>query len=239
MIDETRMDGGAGAAPAAPPAGTLAGARALHARLRGLGAVSAPPTLLARTLGELGLGGERAADRYVELDTPIGPVFVAYNAAGVSAVVPADSSAGFEQAFRARFGRPARRADAPDEALVRALRAHLRGEPASLRFDLSGVSEFERAVLTKALEIPRGEVRTYGWIAREIGRPRAVRAVGMALNRNPVPLLIPCHRVVYADFSIGHYAFGTPMKQALLASEGVGEGVISLRVRPKGKRAAG
>ena len=206
----------------------LAGARELRGRLRALGEVRAPSTLLPAVLGGIGLG-----DRYLELETPIGPVFVAYNEDGVSAVVPLPGADQFEAQFRARFGRPVRRTDAAPEDLVGALGRHLRGEPAPLRFDLRSVSEFERAVLTKALEIPRGEVRTYGWIAREIGRPRAVRAVGMALGRNPIPLLIPCHRVVYADRSIGNYAFGTPMKQALLAAEGVGEGAISLRVRAR------
>ncbi|MDP8923216.1 MAG: MGMT family protein [Chloroflexota bacterium] len=204
----------------------LGAARELRGRLRGLGDVRAPETLLPAVLRGIGLG-----DRYIELDTAIGLVFVAYNDDGVSAVAPMPGAAEFEARFRARFGRPVRRADVPPSDLVDALARHLRGEPAPLRFDLRSVSEFERAVLTKALEIPRGEVRTYGWIAREIGRPRAVRAVGMALGRNPIPLLIPCHRVVYADYSIGNYAFGTPMKQALLAAEGVGEGTISLRAR--------
>ena len=209
-----------------PLGSSLAAARELRGRLRALGDVRAPTTLLPDVLAGIGLG-----DRYLELETPIGPVFVAYNDDGVSAVVPLPGAAQFEAQFRARFGRPVRRTDVAPEDLVEALERHLRGEPAPVRFDLRSVSEFERAVLTKALEIPRGEVRTYGWIAREIGRPGAVRAVGMALGRNPIPLLIPCHRVVYADRSIGNYAFGTPMKQALLAAEGVGEGTISLRAR--------
>ena len=206
----------------------FAAVRDLRDRLGALGDVRAPSTLLPAVLGGIGLG-----DRYLELETTIGSVFVAYNDDGVSAVVPLPGAAQFEALFRARFGRPVRRTDVAPGDLVEALGRHLRGEPAPLRFDLRSVSEFERAVLTKALEIPRGEVRTYGWIAREIGRPRAVRAVGTALGRNPIPLLIPCHRVVYADRSIGNYAFGTPMKQALLAAEGVGEGVISLRVRAR------
>jgi O-6-methylguanine DNA methyltransferase len=76
-------------------------------------------------------------------------------------------------------------------------------------------------VLDKALEIPPGEVRPYAWIAREIGRPRAVRAVGSALARNPVPLVLPCHRVVRSDGIIGDYAWGTDAKVAFLHEEGV------------------
>lgn len=94
--------------------------------------------------------------------------------------------------------------------------------PESPRFDLSGLTEFERAVLEKTLEIPPGQVRSYAWVAREIGRPRAVRAVGSALARNPIPVLIPCHRVVRSDGVIGQYgAGGTAAKRAILESEGV------------------
>ena len=106
----------------------------------------------------------------------------------------------------------------PPAGLAAALRS---GRATSLRYDLSGLTPFERAVLIKTLEIPSGEVRPYGWVAREIGRPRAVRAVGSALGRNPVPVLIPCHRVVRSDGRIGNYGLGVPMKRTLLSAEGV------------------
>src|ERR1700692_1181255 len=77
-----------------------------------------------------------------------------------------------------------------------------------LTYDLRSCTPFEAAVLRKALEIPRGQVRPYNWIAREIGRPKAMRAVGSALANNPVPILIPCHRVVRGDGKIGNYALG-------------------------------
>ena len=81
---------------------------------------------------------------------------------------------------------------------------------------------FERDVWLKALEIPRGEVRPYGWIAAEIGRPKAVRAVGTALGHNPVPLIVPCHRVVRTDGTIGQYSLGGPgNKRTILTDEGV------------------
>ena len=74
----------------------------------------------------------------------------------------------------------------------------------------------------KALEIPRGEVRPYGWVAAEIGRPKAIRAVGTALGHNPVPLIVPCHRVVRTDGTIGQYSLGGPgNKRAILRSEGL------------------
>ncbi len=85
--------------------------------------------------------------------------------------------------------------------------------------DLSGLPEFQRSVLTAASEIPFGAVRPYRWVAERIGRPRAVRAVGTALGDNPVPPLIPCHRVIRSDGSLGGYLFGLSLKNRLLALE--------------------
>ncbi|TMI82365.1 MAG: methylated-DNA--[protein]-cysteine S-methyltransferase [Bacillati bacterium ANGP1] len=185
--------------------------------LRDLGDARAPGTIFPAVLERLGLG-----DAYGRLDTPIGPVFVAYNAHGVSAVRPGGSAKEFEAAFRTRFGRPIRRAGGLPAALAGRLGRAFRGTGRpSVHFDLRSVSEFERAVLRKALSIPRGEVRPYGWIAREIGRPAAARAVGTALARNPIPLLIPCHRVVRNDGRVGGYLFGPEFKRRVLADEGV------------------
>lgn len=179
--------------------------------------VSAPPTLLPGVLTALDL-----ADRYLTIDVPIGRVYVSFNHAGISAVTQAADAAEFERLFRAQFGRPAFPvAEAPD-GLLADLQAALAGKKTRLEFDLRGLSPFERSVLMKALEIPRGQIRPYAWIAREIGRPKAVRAVGTALARNPIPLLIPCHRVVRSDGLIGNYGLGGPAnKRALLTWEGV------------------
>ena len=77
-------------------------------------------------------------------------------------------------------------------------------------------------MLLKVLEIPRGEVRPYAWVAAEVGRPLAVRAVGNAVARNPIPFVIPCHRVVRSDGRIGNYGAGGPTaKRAVLESEGM------------------
>ena len=185
--------------------------------LRSLARERAPRSLLPAVLARVGL-----ADGYWEIDSPVGRIFVAHSRAGISLVSRARSAADFEKTFRNRCGRPvARSTDAPP-ANVRALVAgRIRGRDANVRFDLRGLSEFERAVLLKAFEIPPGEVRPYSWIAREIGHPDAVRAAGSALAKNPIPLLIPCHRVVRADGHIGNYSLGGPRnKRTLLASEG-------------------
>jgi len=86
--------------------------------------------------------------------------------------------------------------------------------------DLSGVGAFGRAVLRATRAIPRGQVRTYGEIAYAIGRPGAARAVGQALHRNPVPLLVPCHRVIAAGGRLGGFGAGIQEKRRLLCLEG-------------------
>ncbi len=85
--------------------------------------------------------------------------------------------------------------------------------------DLSSVPAFQRDVLEAARRIPFGEVRPYAWVAERISHPRAVRAVGTALGRNPVPLIVPCHRVLRSDGGVGGYLFGTRIKDRLLALE--------------------
>lgn len=195
----------------------LTHARRTVAALRAL-APPPPPTLEPRVLEEIGL-----ADAYLRLDSPIGTIYVAWNGLGVSAVGRETDPAEFEAQFADRFGRPIRFELNPPATLVAALRRRLDGDRrAPLRFDLRDRSPFERDVLEKAAEIPRGEVRSYGWVAREIGRPRAMRAVGTALGGNPIPLFIPCHRVVRGDGTIGEYGLGGPaVKRRLLAWEGV------------------
>ncbi|HEX9287556.1 MAG TPA: MGMT family protein, partial [Thermoanaerobaculia bacterium] len=153
--------------------------------LKGLPRERAPRTLLPAVLRRVGL-----ADSYWRIDSAIGEIYVAHSRAGISMVSRARSAREFEKAFESRFDRPIGSDRTPPPANVEALVAgRLRARDAHLRFDLRGLSEFERAVLLKALEIPPGEVRPYSWIAREIGHPEAVRATGSALAKNPVPLL--------------------------------------------------
>ena len=186
--------------------------------LRELGSLRAPTGLRLEVLERVGAG-----DAFARLDSPIGRVYVAWNRDGVSAVMRADSDPEFVARFTRHIGRPLRGSRELPARLARSLATELtgRGRP-HFRFDLRGLTEFERAVLAKTLEIPRGEVRTYAWVAREIGHPRAVRAVGTALANNPVPLLIPCHRVVRSDGVIGNYgAVGPAAKRAILRHEGL------------------
>ena len=89
--------------------------------------------------------------------------------------------------------------------------------------DISETPEFQRKVLKATLQIPRGRVRTYGEIARRIKKPRSYRAVGQALRHNPIPIIIPCHRVISSDGTVGGYQgiLGDQRKIKLLKLEGV------------------
>ncbi|HKA36847.1 MAG TPA: methylated-DNA--[protein]-cysteine S-methyltransferase [Thermoanaerobaculia bacterium] len=191
--------------------------------LRAASSFRAPASLLPEVLRRVGL-----ADLYWKLESPVGPVYVAASRAGISMVSRARSAEEFERRFESQRGRPISPATSRPPAAVRALMKNLKcRDREKLQFDLRGLSEFERAVLMKALEIPGGEIRPYSWIAREIGHPEAVRAVGTALGKNPVPLLIPCHRVVRADGTLGKYSMGgSRIKRALLEVEEVDPATI-------------
>lgn len=160
---------------------------------------------------------DRFAARWVRVPGPIGDLSVAFTDHGIAYVRAAEDD--FADSFQERFRRPLLPADEPPAGLLPALRS---GQPAAaLQLDLRGLSEFQEEVLHAAQTIPKGEVRPYSWVAREIGRPKAVRAVGSALGNNPVPLLIPCHRVTRADGAVGEYVFGPTAKETLLRNEGV------------------
>ncbi|MDH3470028.1 MAG: methylated-DNA--[protein]-cysteine S-methyltransferase [Acidimicrobiia bacterium] len=177
----------------------------------------APKSLAPRVLLETGL-----ADGYVSVAGPAGEIKVAFNERGVSAVHLGSDGAAFEDWFEDLQGRPA----FPVEEMPKRLGAQLAktletGRLGTLSIDWSSMSEFQQAVLRKTAEILPGQVRPYSWVAREIGKPKAVRAVGTALARNPVPVLVPCHRVVRNDGHLGNYYYGTEVKSKILASEGM------------------
>ncbi|HEV7603638.1 MAG TPA: methylated-DNA--[protein]-cysteine S-methyltransferase, partial [Candidatus Limnocylindrales bacterium] len=150
-----------------------------------------------------------------------------------SAVESADDDGSFVANHLARTGRRAYAADRLPASLAAAIARRLGGDRrVRIDLDLRGHTDFERDVWHKALEIPRGEVRPYGWIAAEIGRPKAVRAVGTALGHNPVPLIVPCHRVVRSDGMIGQYSLGGPEnKRTILATEGLDPDALETAAR--------
>jgi methylated-DNA-[protein]-cysteine S-methyltransferase len=109
--------------------------------------------------------------------------------------------------------------------LVRSFRAYFQGKPARFdaRLDLTGVTEFRRRALEACRKIPRGRTAAYADLARAAGSPRAGRAVGSAMANNPLPLIVPCHRVVRSDGTLGGFSSpeGIRLKRRLLELERV------------------
>lgn len=102
------------------------------------------------------------------------------------------------------------------------LASYLNGKKRDLHYPVYylNATSFQREVWEATREIPYGETRTYRWVAEKIGKPKAARAVGQALARNPVPLLVPCHRVVSSDGTLGGFTGGVHLKKKLLVLEG-------------------
>jgi methylated-DNA-[protein]-cysteine S-methyltransferase len=172
------------------------------------------------------LSGVQAREVFYDLlpSSPIGPVLVAVNARGVLAVGFGITERAFVAAIHRKMGVAANRSSQKAAVAIRQLREYLTGKRLAfdLPVDLSLQTDFQQQVLFAAREIPRGEIATYTDIARRIGRPKAARAVGQVLRQNPVPIVIPCHRVLAADGSLrGYLGGGTKLKAQLLKLEGV------------------
>jgi methylated-DNA-[protein]-cysteine S-methyltransferase len=105
--------------------------------------------------------------------------------------------------------------------LIQRLRTYFSGHKATFpdSLDLSGATAFQRRVWEVTGLIPYGETRSYGWVARQIDKPGAARAVGQALAQNPLPIIVPCHRVVTSRGKLGGYSWGVEMKRYLLGLE--------------------
>lgn len=186
--------------------------------------------------------GTGLADGFDFYESPVGQVVVTFNPGGVSSVSLAEDD--FESYFEDRFGRPLIRAEAPSSwggLIAERIDA---GSPGRLPIDLRSVTPFQSSVLLEAARIPKGEVRPYGWLARQVGNAGAARAVGSTMARNPVPLIIPCHRVVRSDGHIGAYSLGGPdRKWRLLTAEGahpeILEELAGRNVRVLGNKSTG
>ncbi len=206
-------------------------------------------TELAGLVGEIPDGmsegvalGTGIADGYDLYDSPVGEVVITFNPEGVSSVDLADG--GFKPRFAERFGRQLLRAEAPS-----AWRNHIEpaidaGTPGRLPVDLRSVTEFQAEILKVAASIPKGQVRSYSWLAHQASRPKAVRAVGSTMAANPVPLIIPCHRVVRSDGHIGAYSLGgAHNKWDLLEHEGADphrlEDLAGSHIRVQGNSSTG
>ncbi len=176
------------------------------------------------------------ADHFARVASPLGPLHVAWRANAITFIGIArdEDLATAAAAIEQRLSRPVRACE-PPAFVSDALRTFFTTWRVDLaRIDISELSVFERAALYKAAEIPPGEVRSYGWIAREIGQPGAARAVGGVMARNPIALFLPCHRVVDSNGALHNYAYGLAVKSRILEMEGYpGSGVPESRHVPE------
>ena len=180
------------------PAMSSAGGSIVDRVHRSISAASAAGSVFVahregRVSGLLIIGDESCAGRHNE--------FVEYMMREVNATVVADPD--------------------PDPVWLARIERALAEGSTDVPVDLTSRSAFQQRVLQAAISIERGEVRTYADIASAVGNPRAARAVGTALARNPIPLLVPCHRVVPSSGGVGKYGYGSELKRRLLAHEGV------------------
>jgi O-6-methylguanine DNA methyltransferase len=164
----------------------------------------------------------RGTDRLFSCDSPLGEIYVGVSEKGVRLLGKAGSPDEFARRYRERFGRLLSwGTNERAYSLAERIAAAFAGEKIEVPTDLSGMTPFQRRVLDVVKGIPRGQVRPYAWVAREAGSPKASRAVGSVMANNPVPLVVPCHRVVRNDGTTGNYAFGAREKVGLLEGEGV------------------
>jgi AraC family transcriptional regulator, regulatory protein of adaptative response / methylated-DNA-[protein]-cysteine methyltransferase len=161
--------------------------------------------------------------RYTTADTKLGVLLVARSEKGICSVSLSNSHNEAEESLRTRFAKAAVvRDDTALENDVSFVGARINGRQLADTppLDLSG-TEFQRDVWNQLLAIPAGSTRTYGDIANAINRPKATRAVAQACGANPIAVVVPCHRVVMSDGSIGGYSGLPGVKKALLEAEGV------------------
>jgi methylated-DNA-[protein]-cysteine S-methyltransferase len=159
---------------------------------------------------------------YDVIDTPIGQLFVATTERGLCRIsYDPDSERTVENLART-LGTRVLRAPRPVDKVRRQLDEYFeqRRQVFDLKIDLRLAAEFSRRVLEELALVPYGELTTYGELARRAARPRAARAVGTVMNRNPIPIVLPCHRVVGSTGSLVGYGGGLERKEALLKLEG-------------------
>ena len=157
------------------------------------------------------------------LETPVGPIRLFVNERAVCGLEFEDRRPGLLRWLEGRFGRCAVEAQPDPAGAVSGLAAYLAGDLAALD-DLvvdTGGTPFQRRVWEQLRRIPAGRTASYAEVAAAIGSPSAVRAVGAANGRNPVSIIVPCHRVIAADGSLCGYGGGLHRKRWLLGHEGV------------------
>jgi len=163
-------------------------------------------------------GGSGTSIVYAIGDCPIGRLLVAATEHGICTVNVGGDDETLVVALRKEFPNAFLVKDEKAEGYLDGVNKHLQGQEAKLPLDLRG-TDFQIKVWTALQRIPLGQTRSYSDVAAMVGEPRAVRAVANACASNPVPLIVPCHRVIRKDGSLGGYGLGLPRKKLLLAKE--------------------
>ena len=158
---------------------------------------------------------------YDVVDSPVGELLVAVTDAGLCRISFDPDPERELEALAREHGARVLRVRRPIDPARRELEEYFEGRRRSfaLPLDLRRLRPFQRQVLTELARVPYGETATYGELAARVGRRQAARAVGGALNRNPIPIVLPCHRVVGSNGSLVGYAGGLSRKRALLELE--------------------
>ncbi len=164
-------------------------------------------------------GSREESIYYSMADTYLGKLVVAYTEKGLCAVTVVDSSQAGEEYLRNEFPKAILSESEDHQNYIESIMAYLRGSKVDIPMDLAG-TEFQLRVWSALRTIPFGSTVTYGEVASMIGDSLAVRAVANACARNPVPLIIPCHRVIRKNGELGGYGLGIDRKKKLLEQEG-------------------
>ncbi len=181
------------------------------------------PSQLGMTPTAYRRGGPGMHIHYTIVDCPLGRLLVAATAKGICAVSLGDDDTVLESALFSEY--PAAEINRDGDGInlgqwVNALMSHLNGQQPHIDLPLDvQATAFQRRVWQELQAIPYGSTRSYSEVARALGQPKATRAVAHACATNPVPLVIPCHRVVREDGTLGGYRWGLERKQQLLAQE--------------------
>jgi O-6-methylguanine DNA methyltransferase len=159
---------------------------------------------------------------YGQYEFPIGKIFIAATEAGLFQIVLGEHELGLNfSGWSEKFGAEFINDQDRFEDLLVDLSGYFAGLPTDFNYplDLRGATAFERSIWEKVRQIPYGQVRTYKWLASQVYNPKAFKAVGRVLGLNPLPIVIPCHRVIMHDMSLGGFAAGTGWKEKLLMQE--------------------
>lgn len=159
--------------------------------------------------------------RYITLNTNMGWVGILSSEKGLCKTTLPQTSAQKAQQMLGNLN-DAIRAPHSFDSLIQRFQIYFGGRRVTFpdQLDLSGTNTFQRKVWEITRIIPYGETRSYTWVAEQIGQPRAMRAVGQALGKNPLPIIIPCHRVIASNGELGGFGGGVEMKRRLLSLEG-------------------